>query len=646
MNRENMVPVREREDTVAYLGVELPKATNTKNAPKKEQFEKNYINDRYSLEMQKKIAISFRGGDPILDEGGTSLGKTTRILKMCADLGWEVHYVNLNGATDVEDLMGRYVPNRERRSPTDPEYIFADGKVTSGLRQEEGKIKVVLLDEYGAAAPNIVIRLHEVLDALERGGEVVLAEDASEKLMVDKDKTKIVALTNPPGRGYLQREPLDPAQLRRWVYLKEANELPEDTLTHATRALFNLEQQTQTAPESSYLFANERALSPEQLKEIPGIKEILEKYLEFHKGAKGLLANRNIAKDQPQKFSFDDRMEPRRVRDFIMSFYRGDINETMQTALRYYYASKVLDHVDKEQLEELIRLVEYVPPVGASPRTPLEEEDSAGQGEPETIPGGITLEEAERIMGRENVLGYADVKRIFGVDRTDPIQFSRADLEKAKALGQMLVLRTDKTAEGKPMSLEVMNNRLVDKWRTAGKGELLATVEGWKGLIGDAYSKDAPRAGWALVSKNILSESLNKNYIRQTDILIEHLKKQVFKEATLPEKYRKAIATFESQKAELTRLMNDDWQEATKRLSELDINKLTRATFQEAIYDAAMYFDKNGERLLSDANTWTSSRSPGGGLVLVGRFGSKGLDGDRRTPRFTVSRLGVCLSRS
>ncbi len=83
---------------------------------------------------------------------------------MCSELGWEVHYANLNGATDVEDLMGRYIPNPHRTKPDDPEYIFADGRVTAGLRQEEGKTKVIVLDEINAAAPNILIRLHEVLD--------------------------------------------------------------------------------------------------------------------------------------------------------------------------------------------------------------------------------------------------------------------------------------------------------------------------------------------------------------------------------------------------------------------------------------------------------------------------------------------------
>ena len=185
-------PIKENETSFSYLGVRLEKAENRESefVPQKEQYS-DFISDKFATELQKKIAVSFLQGDPIAIEGGTSIGKTTSVRKMCAELGWEVHYANLNGATDVEDLMGRYIPNPHRNKPEDPEYIFAPGKVTSGLKQEEGKTKVIIVDELNAAAPNILIRLHEVLDALERDGDVVLSEDASETVKVSKEKTKI-----------------------------------------------------------------------------------------------------------------------------------------------------------------------------------------------------------------------------------------------------------------------------------------------------------------------------------------------------------------------------------------------------------------------------------------------------------------------
>jgi len=371
-------PVEETHETVAYLGVRLPKAQNDEGrfVPSREQYA-DYINDKFSLGLQKDIAVSWLQGDPILIEGGTSIGKTTTVRKMAADLGWEVHYANLNGATDVEDLMGRYIPNPDKRSSDDPEYIFADGKVTSGLRQEDGKVKVIILDEFNSAAPNIVIRLHEVLDAINRGESVVLSEDASESIPVNKETTKVVALMNPPGKGYFGREPLDPAQLRRWVYLKAPSELPDDTFSYSTDALFTLAPQEEGVSQEDFLVSQDYALQPEQLQEIPGIESILGKYKEFHKAAKELVKGRRIAADQPQPFTYDDRMEPRRVRDFILRFYNGDVNETFQSALRYYYSNKLDSDVDKQKLEELIRHVEYIAPQNVSPRRGFDRSSTA-----------------------------------------------------------------------------------------------------------------------------------------------------------------------------------------------------------------------------------------------------------------------------
>ncbi len=365
--------IHESDKDISYLGVVLEKAkiNNTKFVPKREHY-RDFINDTgLSLPLQRDIAVAFLSGSPIIVEGGTSLGKTTAVRKMAAELGWEVHYINLNGSTDIEDLMGRYVPNPNKNKPNDPEYFFADGKVTSGLRQEDGKTKIIILDEFNAAAPNILIRLHEVLDALERGGDIVLSEDASEVLPVNRGKTKVVALMNPPGKGFFGREPLDPAQLRRWIYKKLPTELPESTFTLSTDALFNGKYESQGATSDMFLKSRKEVLRPEQIREIPGINEILKKYIEFHKAAKELVKNRQVAEDQPQLFTYDDRMEPRRIHDFVLNFYAGNITETFQRALRYYYINKLESAEDRKKLDGLVKFVEYKPDADPSKRKAL-----------------------------------------------------------------------------------------------------------------------------------------------------------------------------------------------------------------------------------------------------------------------------------
>jgi len=393
-NPDKLQPISEDTDSISYLGIRLEKAisSDSKFVPDKENYA-DYINDKFSLNLQKKIAVSLATGEPLLMEGGTSIGKTTTIKKMCAELGYEVHYANLNGETDVENLMGRYIPNVFKSKADDPEYVFADGKITSGLRQENDKTKVIILDEFNSAAPNVLIRLHEVIDSLERNSNIVLSEDASEQINVSKDKTKVIALTNPPGKGYFGREPLDPAQLRRWVYIKEASELPEDSAHKYTEALFGLSSKIENIDKSQFLHSLPKKLSAEQLVEIPGLAEIVAKYDEFHQAAKEMVKNRSIAADQPQLFTFDDRVEKRRVRDFVLHFFNGDINQTFQEALRYYYVNKLELAEDKDKLEELIVNVAYIPTSEESKRTPLEEEND----QPISERNDSTAEKGERI---------------------------------------------------------------------------------------------------------------------------------------------------------------------------------------------------------------------------------------------------------
>ena len=645
---DELRPIIETETSISYLGVKLEKAEvrDSQFVPKREQYE-DFINDKeVALSLQRDIAVAFLNGDPLLIEGGTSLGKTTTIRKMAAELGYEVYYVNLNGATDVEDLMGRFIPNSHQNKPEDPEYIFADGKVTSGLRQEEGKIKIIILDEFNSAAPNVLIRLHEVLDALERGGDVILSEDASESISVNKEKTKIVALMNPVGKGYLGREPLDPAQLRRWVYKKMPSELPVSTFSYSTDALFKAGPESQYITPDMFLKSREDALTLEQLSEIPGMREVLEKYKEFHKAAKELVKSRKIAEDQSQPFIYDDRMEPRRVRDFVLRFYNGDINETFQQALRYYYANKLESDVDRKKLEELIRLVEYRPKTIGSQRRGTEREEKLSVGESISKHIEVAIEK----LGKENVFGPKEIEKVFGVKIEDvpDIPFSVEELERAKNLNQMLILRVDKTAEGKPMSIKAMSDILDKKWQDEGRGRLLNLVKNWMNWLGESsFTQESPRAGWALVSKDVLPDSLGKNYLEQTEVVIKTLKEEVFKDLDIPEEYAEAITEFENKKAEIVKLMDKDWTEAAQELLQLKITQLTRQTAAEAIYDLAVYYDINNKRLLADRLTWLAFPDSHCRLVQLGCFSGNGVSGLGLGWSSFVQHptLGTCLSR-
>ncbi len=648
VSQKPTAPIVETPTSVSYLGVELQKAENTNSpfVPRREQYA-DFINDRFVLDLQKQIAVSFLQGDPILIEGGTSIGKTTTVRKMAAELGYEVHYANLKGSSDADEFMGKYIPNPDKKTPDDPEYIFADGKVTQGLRQEEGKVKVIVLDEYNAASPNVLIRLHEVLDSLERGENVVLSEDASEAVAIDKAKTKVVALMNPPGKGYLGRETLDPAQLRRWVYVKSASDLPPETFSYATKSLFGLAPNVEQIPQDAYLVSRDQALLQEQLEEIPGINEIVGRYEEFHKAAKELKNERRIAPDQPQPFTFDDRVEPKRVHDFILRFYNGDISETVQEALRYYYINKVESPEDKAKLEELIRHVEYREVQQASQRRGIEREDMQPTIHRSESASKTAQEQAEKIFG-EDYLGPEMIKDVFGFElrptEIPPIPYSQAELEKAKSLGHFLILRVPGHWSDKPFTMKGIKDTIQPQLNSKGKGKVY-----WDGISwceGESFYNGAiPNKEWALVGKEPIPGSTNKNYLEQTAVIADYLKNTVFDRRSMPKEYQDAIDEFDKQRSDIVRLMDDDWVEAAKKLASLKLNQMTRQTPVEAIYDLTTNLVYRDRRLMEGHYAWTNKQTSDGGLVGVGDFALGGASVDSWDPDYAYGALGVVLSR-
>lgn len=435
-----------------------------------------------------------------------------------------------------------------------------------------------------------------MIDALERGGEVVLSEDASEVINVSHEDTKVIALMNPPGKGYFGREPLDPAQLRRWVYQKEVSELPESTFAFSTESLFGVGSQTEQPAEKSYFQANNQTLSREQMAEIPGIKEILAIYQQFHQDAKKLVQQRTVAADQPQPFTFDDRMEPHRVSSFVARFYNGDISETFQRALRYYYANKLESSEDRQKVEEMINHVVYVPPVESVRRTLAEQEQTvepekadlrakvdeeiAGVMDSADIPDSVKealrtapsaelspdilkqLEQAKDIFGSD-FIGPVEIKAAFGtaVETEDvpAIPFSLVELEQAKELGQMLILR-------QPLTMKQIGEALGDKVKDEGK--VFYDTDWCKEE--KFYTEDAAKAGWALVSKEVVPNSTDKNYLDQTDLLVDYLKDQVFKGVELPPVYQEAIDEYLAKRTDIATTMSSDWQKAAEMLESPD----------------------------------------------------------------------------
>lgn len=264
----------------------------------------------------------------------------------------------------------------------------------------------------------------------------------------------------------------------------------------------------------------------------------------------------------------------------------------------------------------------------------------------ELIP--MSLEKAREIMG-PNFLGPDAVEKALGVrlEQGDipAIPFSKEDLDRAKELGQMLILRVDKAPDGEALSMTKLNSLLKDRFAKENKGRVLYDEAGWK-KNEDFYTTETPQTAWALVSKEIIPNSLAKNYLEQTELLVAYIQNSVFKDVAMPQEYADAIAEFEAQKAEIGSLMLTDWKEAGDRLFQLKLNQLTRQTPVEALYDIDVRLLNNGDRLLERSYTWTNRRYSDGRFVLVGSADAGGVHVGAYEPDHPHASLGVSFSRS
>lgn len=246
------------------------------------------------------------------------------------------------------------------------------------------------------------------------------------------------------------------------------------------------------------------------------------------------------------------------------------------------------------------------------------------------------LEQAREIFGA-NYFGPEAIKNTFGFapESIPSIPFSEDQLRRAAELGQRLILRIDRKPDGRPMSMQAMNEILnaKRKWRQRNKVGVLDTAE-------------APRPGWALVSGDLVLSTIAMDYIQQTEALIGHLKQDVFKDSgEMPEPYKTAINDFGDQKLELMLLVISDPRKAAKRLSNLQITELCRETAAEAVYDLYLQFEATGICPVHDRYIWTGSCAEDGGLVAVGDMDDGGPDGQSMFPGYLDVGFGALLSR-
>lgn len=254
----------------------------------------------------------------------------------------------------------------------------------------------------------------------------------------------------------------------------------------------------------------------------------------------------------------------------------------------------------------------------------------------------IEIQEAREILG-EDMLGPEAVREAFGVhieeDEIPELLYSREDLEKAKELGEMLVLRVH-SVTALPLTIQRIEE-LIQPKMTEEEGQLLFDQDWYDNE--EFYKEATTKNEWKLVSKDLVPFSVDQDYIEQTKVLRDHL-------AAIGALSDEELENCSDEKLdEIKEFMDSDydknWPEASKRLQELLVNQNHRRTAVEALYDWVLKFKNSGERLLESEYDWTNTRSSDGSLVDFGYAGTGGANVGRGRPRYSSALLGVVSVR-
>lgn len=264
----------------------------------------------------------------------------------------------------------------------------------------------------------------------------------------------------------------------------------------------------------------------------------------------------------------------------------------------------------------------------------------------------VNMKDAAELMGEGFYFGPEAAEKAWGVKLTPEqiplILFSHAELERAKEMGQMLILRVKTAPDGKPFSMRKQNELLKQGFAEEGKGKVLFEDEGWQATE-EFFNVYTPELEWALATKGVLPDSTDKDDLDHTQMLADYVK-AVFADQEMPAEFVEALAEFKREKDSIAELFNDldrNWQEAVRRTSELKLNQLVRRDPVEELHDTLSVFQNTGERINEGVYARTKRRLSDGCLVYVGGgFGRGGGAIVSYSVGSARSSIGVSFSRS
>lgn len=636
-----------------------------------QEFQKGFVYTPSRKEAVENLANLVTEGNHVFLEGDSGTGKTEILRNMVQNLeNYQPYIVSCSDQTKLSDLLGKTKLEESKlgATVTSPQ----EGVLVRALI--EGK--KIIFDEFNNMDSNVRFSLKPYYNL--KPGDTFTVSELGSGIYTVKEGFGFLATGNLPSEKHPERKDLDPAETREFK-MPHLNHMPVEeiydillisSLRKDQTSALNYQEASETIKKLADAIegvhqAYEGTNDEVKFDLIKDQKAILKKavldpkeYISWVKGYKDQTAlglQQYLAERISTFISKGDFPESDRqilfqifatknlvdgVNPQLFGFNPKDAQSTLNWSPTFSSEKEQNRNLSLEKLAEL-------DPYNVRPIEQTSTEDYLKQRGIEktnqTQEVLTTIEHALEIMGEEQFLGPQDIQNTFGFypESIPEILFSEQELEKAKELGQQLVLYVDRTNNKTPLTVEKMSNILGGK--TSDNGKIIYSN---KHIDYVNLKVQTPRVCWRLTTPEIIRNSTSKKYLEQTEEIINYVSDKVFENQNLPEKYQEAIDEFNKKRNHIEELMEEDWQKAVHELSGLLINQMTREQSSEIIYRLILEERKNGIKNLFNKYSWSNSIDAGGGLVRVGFFDSGGASVDRWEPGIRNSNLGVCFSRS
>jgi hypothetical protein len=224
------------------------------------------------------------------------------------------------------------------------------------------------------------------------------------------------------------------------------------------------------------------------------------------------------------------------------------------------------------------------------------------------MPRKSRLDHARSILG-DDVIGPEEIEAALGkvkiAAKPPSVPFPPAELEAAKSAGEMLVLRSTQTADGKPLTILSLIQAFPNLFDSKSLRNVGYQLKNEWGIELEPLAATATCAsGWALVTKEVIPASINRDYVEQ--------------EAELAAHAARVGATTAS---------------------------VRRRTAVESVYDLVVYQAVRNSRLLEKDWDWSASCTVDGALLSVGGFTETGMQIFGYSAGIHHGSLGLCPTR-